>query len=52
MKNIPKLRFPEFTGEWDCKIFSEEYDFIRTNSLSRSQLNNQNGKLRNIHYGD
>ena len=52
MKNIPKLRFPEFTGEWETKIFSEEYDFIRTNSLSRSQLNNQNGKLRNIHYGD
>lgn len=49
---IPALRFPEFTGEWIISKFGDIYDFLRTNSFSRSQLNYENRKLKNIHYGD
>ena len=36
--NVPHLRFPEFTGEWEkCKV-SDLLDFYSTNSLSWEQL--------------
>ncbi|MEG0236048.1 MAG: restriction endonuclease subunit S [Cetobacterium sp.] len=53
MKNkVPKLRFPEFSGEWEEKSFGEIYSFRSTNSLSRDKLNYEQGKVKNIHYGD
>lgn len=37
--NVPHLRFPEFSEEWEiCKV-SELLDFYSTNSLSWSNLN-------------
>ncbi len=50
--NVPKLRFPEFTDDWEYKQFNELFEFIQTNSLSRANLNYENGKVKNIHYGD
>ena len=50
--NIPKLRFPEFRGEWEEKNFYEVFDILQNNTFSRDQLNNENGIVRNIHYGD
>lgn len=52
MSNIPKLRFPEFNGEWEEKNFYEVFDILQNNTFSRDQLNNENGIVRNIHYGD
>ena len=52
MSNIPKLRFPEFSGEWEEKNFYEVFDILQNNTFSRDQLNNENGIVRNIHYGD
>ena len=52
MSNIPKLRFPEFKGEWEEKNFYEVFDILQNNTFSRDQLNNENGIVRNIHYGD
>lgn len=52
MSNIPKLRFPEFSGEWEEKNFYEVFDILQNNTFSRDQLNNENGFVRNIHYGD
>jgi len=51
MKLSPKLRFPEFREEWKQKKFSEIYNFLRTNSLSRAELRDS-GQVKNIHYGD
>ncbi len=51
-KNIPKLRFPEFKGEWERKKLGEVADFKVTNSFSRENLNYENGFVKNIHYGD
>ena len=39
-------------GEWKEKKFSEVYEFLRTNSYSRDQLNYENWNVKNIHYGD
>ena len=56
MKNeklrVPKLRFKEFSGEWENKCFGDIYSFLQTNSFSRALLNYENGDIKNIHYGD
>ena len=51
MGNVPNLRFPEFTGEWEKIKVSELLDFYSTNSLSWEQLDYSNGKIKNLHYG-
>jgi len=56
MKNeklrVPKLRFKEFSGDWENKCFGDIYSFLQTNSFSRALLNYENGDIKNIHYGD
>jgi len=49
---IPAIRFPEFDVQWRSYMFGDIYDYLRTNSLSRSQLNYDDGEIKNIHYGD
>ena len=49
--NVPHLRFPEFSGEWDkCKV-SDLLDFYSTNSLSWEQLEYDTNVMMNLHYG-
>jgi len=49
--NVPNLRFPEFKGEWEMIKVSDLLDFYSTNSLSWEQLDYNNGKIKNLHYG-
>ena len=49
--NVPKLRFKEFTDEWNTVDLSKTFNYFSTNSLSREKLAN-NGIIKNIHYGD
>ena len=51
MGNVPNLRFLEFSGEWKKMKVSELLDFYSTNSLSWEQLDYNNGKIKNLHYG-
>lgn len=53
-KHTPLLRFPEFLndGEWKEHTFSDVFTFVPNNTLSRANLNNENGSVQNIHYGD
>jgi type I restriction enzyme, S subunit len=51
-QNIPKLRFPGFSGVWEEKKFNDLYNFGVTNSFSRDKLNYKIGDVYNIHYGD
>jgi len=51
-KNMPELRFPEFSGEWEEKKLGELFSFFATNSFSRDDLNYEIGEVKNIHYGD
>ena len=49
--NVPHLRFPEFTEEWErCKV-SELLDFYSTNSLCWEQLEYDTNAMMNLHYG-
>ena len=49
--NVPNFRFPEFKGEWEMIKVSDLLDFYSTNSLSWEQLDYNNGKIKNLHYG-
>jgi len=50
--NVPDLRFPGFTDEWETKRLGEVMEFKVTNSFSRENLNYETGSVKNIHYGD
>lgn len=50
MSKIPKLRFKEFSGEWESKRLGELGDFKKTYSFSRSVEGK--GDYKHIHYGD
>ena len=47
----PKIRFKGFQGEWENTPFSENFDSLKNNSLSRAELSDS-GEVMNIHYGD
>lgn len=48
-KPTPLGSIPE---NWEVKRLGEVCAFLRTNTLSRNQLNVTNGNIQNIHYGD
>ena len=50
MSKIPKLRFKEFSGEWESKKLGELGEFKKTYSFSRSVEGE--GNYKHIHYGD
>ncbi|WP_149274972.1 restriction endonuclease subunit S [Pareuzebyella sediminis] len=49
---VPQLRFAEFDDLWSELKYGEVFSFYSTNSLSRDTLNYEDGKVKNIHYGD
>ena len=49
--NVPALRFPEFSGEWEKFRVSDFIEFFPTNSLSWDQLEYRGAGLLNLHYG-
>ena len=53
MSNVPDIRFKGFTDAWEQRKLGEVVDFsIKTNSLSRANLSQDSGEIKNIHYGD
>lgn len=50
-ETVPKIRFKGFEGEWKKVKFSETFEFLKNNSLSRAELSNE-GDIVNVHYGD
>jgi type I restriction enzyme S subunit len=51
-KQVPNLRFHDFSEEWEMKKLGAVMDFKVTNSFSRDNLNYETGSVKNIHYGD
>ena len=51
-RKSPCLRFRGFTEAWEQCKFSEVFDFLQNNALSRAELSNAEGKIMNVHYGD
>jgi len=52
LRNVPKLRFSQFTDPWENEKLGELMTFKVTNSYSRDNLNYESGTVKNIHYGD
>jgi type I restriction enzyme S subunit len=51
-ETIPEIRFKGFSGEWEVEPFGVCFANIPNNTLSRANLNYENGMAKNIHYGD
>ena len=51
-ESVPEIRFEGFSGGWVEIPFPETFSFLSSNTLSRADLNYDQGKARNIHYGD
>ncbi len=50
---MPALRFRGFYDAWEQRKFSEILEYsISNNTLSRANLNYDEGAVKNIHYGD
>ena len=49
--NVPNLRFPEFSEEWDRIKVSDLLELYPTNSLSWEQLDYSGEGIFNLHYG-
>ena len=49
---VPTLRFAKFAEQWEQKTFDETFSILLNNTLSRAELNYENGNYKNIHYGD
>lgn len=47
----PKIRLKGYSGEWEESSFTESFDYLKNNSLSRAELSDS-GSVYNIHYGD
>lgn len=47
-----KKRLSGFNEKWKVEKFSEIFDFLSTNTLSRDNLFEGIGAIQNIHYGD
>ncbi|NBM78802.1 restriction endonuclease subunit S [Proteus sp. G2659] len=51
-ETVPEIRFKGFSGAWKIEPFGVCFANIPNNSLSRANLNYENGITKNIHYGD
>lgn len=51
-----EIRFKDENGnnypDWEEKLFSDTFSFLSTNSYSRTDMNEVQGTVKNIHYGD
>ncbi|HEY2493727.1 MAG TPA: restriction endonuclease subunit S [Paenibacillus sp.] len=51
-EDFPEVRFPGFTDAWEQRGFDSVFVPIPNNNLSRAELNYDDGKIKNVHYGD
>ena len=52
MKNTPQIRFSSFQEEWCSKRFADVFSPLANNTLSRAELSDEAGTVKNVHYGD
>ena len=48
----PEIRFEGFTDDWEQRKFVSVFEGLQNNTLSRADLNYENGTVKNVHYGD
>ncbi len=48
----PEIRFAGFDDDWEQRKFVSVFEGLQNNTLSRADLNYENGTVKNVHYGD
>ncbi|WEV48377.1 restriction endonuclease subunit S [Acinetobacter sp. ESL0695] len=48
----PEVRFKGFSNRWKQQTLGDMFIPLSNNTLSRADLNYDNGRIKNIHYGD
>lgn len=51
-EKVPEMRFEGFSGDWEEIQFSDCFDLLTNNTLSRDELNFSGGTVKSVHYGD
>ena len=51
-EKVPEIRFAGFTDDWEQRKFVSVFEGLQNNTLSRADLNYENGTVKNVHYGD
>ena len=51
-ENLPEVRFEGFNDDWEQRKLGDVFIKLQNNSLSRAQLNYEQGIANNVHYGD
>ena len=52
VKELKHTEIGDIPVDWELQTFDETFRVIANNTLSRENLNNRGGAVRNIHYGD
>ena len=52
MSDVPHLRFPEFSGEWECSTIGREFELYSGNTPSRLDKEQFNGNVNWISSGE
>ena len=52
MSNTPSIRFSGFDKDWSAKSFGDTFAGLSNNTLSRAELSDEDGSVKNVHYGE
>ena len=52
VRELKHTEMGDFPVDWQLQTFDETFRVLSNNTLSRENLNNRGGAVRNIHYGD
>ncbi|MDD6351029.1 MAG: restriction endonuclease subunit S, partial [Lachnospiraceae bacterium] len=51
-KKTPELRFKGYTDDWEQRKLGDCFTSLQNNTLSRAELNDESGEVKDVHYGD
>ncbi len=52
VRDLKHTEVGDIPVDWEVQTFEETFKILSNNTLSRENLNNRGGAVRNIHYGD
>ena len=52
VRKLKHTEMGDIPDDWEIQTFGETFKILSNNTLSRENLNNRGGAVRNIHYGD
>ncbi len=52
VRELKHTEIGDIPVDWEVQTFEETFKILSNNTLSRENLNNRGGEVRNIHYGD